>query len=419
MIEKAALEGMKVADFAWVIAGPIVSRELAEHGATVVHVESHKRPDFLRVSGPYKGGVPGIDRSAFFAAYSTNKYGISLDLTKPRGREVARKLVAWADVVTEGMSPGAMAKLGLDYESCRQIKPDIIYFSSCQMGQTGPYSVFGGYGPQGMAYAGLAHLTGWPDRPPLRTGTNTDFISPWYLCPAVIAALDYRRRTGKGLYIDVSQVEAGVTFWGPGLLDYTVNGRIINRMGNRDPYMSPHAAFPCLGDDRWAAIATTNDEEWRALCRAMGDPEWAHEPRFATFLTRKENEDELEHLIAEWSKDYSPHQLIGILQSVGVPSGVVQGYEDLFNDPQLKHRGHFVPLEHRVIGQQHYQMPAYRLSKTPAHLYRAAPCLGQDNEFVYKELLGYSDEEVSQFLLDGVITTEHDMPDVLKPKKPK
>jgi benzylsuccinate CoA-transferase BbsF subunit len=246
-----------------------------------------------------------------------------------------------------------------------------------------------------------------------------DYIAPWYLCSVLVAALNYRRRTGKGLYLDQAQIEAGVTFWGPGILDYTVNGRTVTRMGNRDPNMSPHGAFPCLGQDRWVTIAVATDEEWQALCRAMGDPEWASESRFATLLGRKENEDELEHLIAEWTKDYAPHQVMAILQAAGVPAGAVQTCEDLFNDPQVKHRRHFVPLEHRVIGVHHYNMPAYRLSKTPAELRRAAPCLGQDNEYVYKEILGYSEDEVAQFLLDGVITTERDIPDILKPKKPK
>ena len=420
MTQKEILEGVKVADFSWIGVGPQIARELAEHGATVVRVESHKRPDGLRVSFPFRDGIVGIDRSAFGAAYNTNKYGMSLDLAKPKGREVARRLVAWADIVTDGFTPGSMARLGLDYESCRQIKRDIIYFSTCQLGQKGPYNTFGGYGAMGAAYAGLSHLTGWPDRPPVMLPNGyTNFISPWYLALVVIAALDYRRRTGKGLYLDESQIEAGITFWGPGILDYTENGRIATRMGNRDPNMSPHGAFPCLGDDRWVVIAVATDAEWRALCQAMGDPEWARDPKFATFLGRKENEDELEHLIAEWTKDYAPHQVMATLQGVRVPSGVVQTGEDLFNDPQVKHRQHFRLLQHKEIGLHHYQAPAYRLSKTPAYIWKAAPCLGEDNEFAYKEILGYSDEEVTRFLLEGVITTEHDVPDILKPKKPK
>ena len=424
MTRKRILEEIKVADFSWVGVGPQVARELAEHGATVVRVESHKRPDLLRVQVPYKDGIPGIDRSAFGAAYNSNKYGMSLDLTQPKGREVARRLVAWADLVTEGMTPGSMARLGLDYESCRQIKPDIIYFSTCQMGQTGPYRTYSGYGQMGAAYAGFSHLTGWPDRPPVVIpNAYTDYIAPWYLCSAVLATLDYRRRTGKGLYLDQAQIEAGIALWGPGLLDYTVNGRIPTRTGNRDHHMSPHGAFPCQSfpgkDDRWATIAVASDEEWQALRRLMGDPQWAREPRFANLVGRKENEDELEPLIAEWSKDYAPHQLMAMLQAAGVTAGVVQTCEDLFNDSQLKHRQHFRLLRHKVIGEHHYEAPAYKLSKTPAHIWKAGPCLGEDNEFVYKELLGYSHEEVTQFLLDGVITTEHDVPDILKPKKPK
>ena len=419
MTQKGILEGITVADFAWVLAGPVVGRELAEHGATVVRVESHTRPDVLRVMAPYRDGIPGIDRSGYGTAFNTDKYGMSLDLTKPKGREVARKLVAWADIVTESMTPGSMAKMGLDYEGSRQIKPDIIYLSTCQMGQKGPYNVLGGYGQMGAAYAGFSHLTAWPDRPPVLADAYTDFVAAPFLCSVVVAALNYRRRTGRGSYLDMSQIEAGITFWGPGLLDYIVNGRIPTRMGNRDPYMAPHGAFPCQGNDRWVTIAVATDREWQTLCRAMGGPEWAREPRFATLLGRKENEDELEHLIAEWSKDYSAEEVMMMLQDIGVPAGVIANAQDLFEDAQLRHRGHFVPLEHRVIGIHHYHMPAYRLSKTPAHLRRAAPCLGQDNEFVYKELLGYSEQEVTQFLLDGVITTEHDIPDILKPKKPR
>ena len=420
MTRRGIFRGIKVADFSWVGVGPAATRELAEYGATVVRVESHKRPDLLRVATPFKDGIAGIDRSAYWTAFNTNKYGMSLDLTKLKGREVARKLVAWADIVADGMTPGSMAKLGLDYESCRQIKPDIIYCSTCQMGQKGPYNTLGGYGPIAAAYAGLSQLTGWPDRQPVvLPNAYTDWISPWYLCSFVLAALEYRRRIGKGSHLDQSQIEAGITFWGPGLLDYTVNGRIATRMGDRDPNMCPHGAFPCLGDDEWVAIAVATDEEWQALCRCIGDPEWAREPRFGTFLGRKANEDELEPLIAEWTKDYASHQLMVMLQEAGVAAGVVSTAQSLLEDPQLRHRGHFVPMEHRVIGILNYAMPAYRLSKTPGQLYKAAPCLGQDNEFVYKEILGYSDDEVTQFLLDGVITTEHDIPDILRPKKPK
>jgi len=411
---KQIFEGIRVADFSWVGVGPQVARELAEHGATVVRVESHKRPDALRTAMPFKDFTRGIDRSAFGTAYNANKYGISLDLTKPKGKEVARRLIKWADVVTDGFTPGSMKALDLDYEEARKIKPDIIYYSTCQMGQHGPLSKFGGYGAFGTAYGGYCHLLGWPDRDPLLLFNNySDFIAPWYLTITLIGALLYRRRTGKGMYLDQSQVEAGISFLGPLLLDYFVNGRVACRMGNHDPYMAPHSLYPCLGEDRWVAIAVASEEEWKHLCSVMGNPAWTKDRKFSTFLSRKENEEELDRLVGEWTKDYAPHQLMGLLQDAGVPCGVVQTCEDLFNDPQLKERQHFRFLEHKVIGNHAYNAPAYRLSKTPNHIWKAGPCLGEDNEYVYKEILGYTDDEIADMLVEGVITTEADVPEVL------
>ena len=412
---KQVFEGVKVADFAWLAVGAAISRELAFHGATVVRVECHRWPDTLRVSGPFKDGVTGIDRSAFYAAYNPNKYGISLDLNMPKGQEVARRLVQWADIVTDSMSPGTMAKWGLDYESCKKIKPDIIYYSTCQMGQHGPLSRFKGYGALGVTYSGYAHLNGWPEGDPLPLFNNhSDFISPYYLVAALVAALVRRRRTGKGMYLDQSQVEVGVNFLAPLALDYSVNGRIACRMGNRDPYMAPHGVFPCRGADRWVAIAIASEKEWQDLCSAIGSPDWAADHRFSTMPGRKGNEDELEGLIAEWTLNYTAEQVMHMLQEAGVPAGVVQTAEDLFNDPQLKHREHFRFLEHRVIGEHAYHSPAYRLSKTPCDVKRAAPCLGGDNEYVYREVLGLSDDDIADLLIEGVITTETDMPEVLK-----
>jgi len=417
MKSKQIFEGVKVADFTWVGVGPQVGRELAEHGATVVHVESHRRPCTLRVGAPYKDGIPGIDRSAFGMAFNTQKYGMSLDLTKPKGLEVARKLIMWADLMGEAFTPGTMKRLGLDYESVREFKPDIIYFSTSQQGQGGPWEKFGGYGSFAAAMGGYSHITGWPDRVPLSIFNNyTDFISPWYLTIAVVLALEHRRRTGEGTYIDQGQVEAGVNFIGPALIDYAVNGRTAGRMGNRDPYMAPHSAYPCSGDDRWVDIAVGSDKEWQAFCKAIGEPDWTHEPKFATFQGRKENEDELDCLVAEWTKDYLDREVMLQMQSHGVAAGVAQTSPDLFQDPQLKHRQHFRVLNHTVIGSHAYNAPAYILSKTPNDIHRAAPCLGEHNDFVYKEILGYSDEEVTQFLLDNVITTEHDVPDILRKK---
>ena len=195
------------------------------------------------------------------------------------------------------------------------------------------------------------------------------------------------------------------------------NGRVANRAGNCDPYRVPHGVCPCRGQDRWCTIAVANEAQWHAFCRIIGNPEWTGDPRFSSVIGRKENEDELDRLIGEWTKDFTREQVMVMMQAAGVPSGPVEDCVNLLSDPQLKHRQHFRLLKHSVIGLHHYHAPAYKLSKTPAYIWKAGPCLGEDNEFVYKEILGYSDEEVTQFLLDGVITTEHDIPDILKPSR--
>lgn len=408
---KQVLEGIKVVDFSWAAAGPQVGRELAEHGATVVHVESHRRLCPLRTFAPFKDAKPGVDRSAFHAAYNTNKYSMSLDLTKPKGQEVARRLVGWADIVAESMTPGTVTRLGLDYENCRKINPKVIYLSTSQQGQHGPHRSFKGVGHHINALAGFSACTGWPESDPTMIFTAySDFIAPWYSTIAVIGALLRRRRTGKGMYIEQSQLEAGITFLAPDWLDYIVNRRDVNRRGNRDRYMCPHGVYPCCGSDRWVAIAVADDEQWKCFCGVIGNPEWTRDPKFATVLSRKENEDELDKLIGEWTNGYAPEQVMTMMQDAGISAGVVQTCEDLLNDPQLKHRRHFRVLNHPVIGPHSYHAPAYRLSETPCDLKRAAPCLGQDNEYVYKEILGFSDDEIADLLVEGVITTEYDAP---------
>jgi len=408
---KQIFEGLKVADFAWVGVGPQVGRELAQHGAQVVRVESHRVPDTLRLFPPFRDGEPGVDRSAFGTAFNTNKYSVAMDLTKPRGVELAKQMVAWADLVTESFTPGTMAKFGLDYESCKKIKPDVIYFSTCQMGQQGPLKNFGGYGAFGTTYAGFPNVLGLPGKePPAIFNNYSDFIAPWYLTSMVIAALIRRRKTGKGMYLDQSQVEAGVTFLGPTILDYTVNGRIAGRMGNKDPYMAPHGIYACAGADRWVGVSVTNESEWRAFCNVIGNPDWCRDEKFSTFLTRKANEDELNRLIEEWTRNHPPEEVMTMMQDSGVPCGAVRTAEDLMADPQLKHREHFRLLEHPVIGEHAYNAPAYRLSKTPNHIHKAGPCLGEDIEYVYKEILGLTDDDISDLFVEGVITTEADVP---------
>ena len=405
---KQVFQGIKVADFSWVAAGPQIGRELADHGATVVRVESHRRPDMTRMASPFKDGKSGWNRSAYFAAFNAGKYSVSLNLRTDRGKEVARKLVAWADVLTESMMPGSMADMGLDYESCRKLNPTLIYCSTSQMGQWGPHSGFMGLGFQTNGLLGICHTTGWPDSDPtLPLTPYTDYVAPWYALVAIIGALAWRRQTGKGMYIDQSQYEAGLNVIAPHLLDYSVNGNVIGRMGNRDRYMCPHGIYPCR-EGRFVAIAVKNESQWQCFCEATGNPPWTGDPRFATLLTRKQNEDELDRLIGDWTKDFPAEQVMTMLQEAGVPAGAVQRGQEMLQDPHLKHRRHYRVLNHPEIGPHSYNAPAYRLSKTPCEIQRPAPCLGEHNTYVYKELLGMSDDDIAEMLIDGTMTTDAD-----------
>jgi benzylsuccinate CoA-transferase BbsF subunit len=411
MEKKQVFDGIKVADFTWSIAGPMATRELAEHGATVVRVESHKYPCPMRRAGSMMGRSVSINGSFVFANFNTNKLGISLDLSKPRGQEAARRLVKWADIVGESFGPGVIARFGLDYESVRKIKPDIIYFSTSLQGQYGPHSRYQAWGWQAASLAGFYETVGWPDRLPTGIpGAYTDQIAPYYTVCALVAALDYRRRTGKGMYLDQAQFEVGVTFAEPSLLDYGVNGRILKRRGNRDPYAAPHGSYRCHGDDSWCVIAVATDQDWQAFCEVIGNPPWTKEPSFATLPARKENENELDRLVEEWTVRHSAPDVMRMMQAKGVPAGVVQKNEDLFNDPQLRHRASHERLNHPELGTVLHQKPAYRLSGTPCQLVSTGPYLGEHNEYVCKEILGFSDDEIADMLIEGAITTEADMP---------
>jgi crotonobetainyl-CoA:carnitine CoA-transferase CaiB-like acyl-CoA transferase len=343
-----------------------------------------------------------------FGKYNANKYGVSLDLNLPKGRELAWKFIKWADIVTESFRPGTMTKWGLDYESVKKVRPDIIYFSTSMQGQTGPFATYGGLGPMMTGVSGFGEISGWPDRLPSPPyGAYTDYVCQRFGSTAIIAALDYRQRTGKGVWIEQSQLESCIHFVAPLVLDYQVNGRIATRDGNRLPYAAPHGVFPCQGDDRWVAIAVFNDEQWQALCRVSGNPAWVNHPKFGTLAARKQNEDELEALVAQWTAKHDAPQIETSLQAAGVPASAVAKTSDLFKDPQLAHRKFWVKLEHPEMGKPSFQAQAdFILSKTPREITRPSPCLGEHNAYVYKEFLGMTDDEIADGIVDGSITTE-------------
>jgi benzylsuccinate CoA-transferase BbsF subunit len=394
----SALEGLKVADFSWAAAGPITTRMLADHGATVVRVESLVHLDSVRITGPFRDDVRGINKSGFFADFNSSKLSLSVDMTRPEAFEIAKRLISWADIVIETFTPRVMKKWGISYEQICEWKPDIIMLSSCMQGQTGPNRTYSGFGNQGGAIAGIHYLTGWPDRDPSGPkGAYTDAIAPRYLITALLAAVEYRRRTGRGQYIDLAQVEAATTgFLATELLDYSVNGRVAERRANRSPYSAPHGVFPCEGSDRWVTIVVEDEDQWRRLCAAMGDPTWTHDESFSTMNDRLANVEALEAAISDWTAPNDAVCLVEHLQAFGVPSGVVQNSADLFADPQLEHREHFRELDHVEMGKTRYNGPSHLLSETPAVLRWAAPLLGEHTNEVLA-MLGFSEDEVQKF----------------------
>ena len=407
-LPESVFEGIRVADFAWVGVGPLVSKYLADHGAEVIRIESGVRPEPLRRAPPFVNDQPGLDNSGYYADFNSSKLCCSLNMQHPKGVELAKRLIAECDIVTESFTPKAMRAWGLTYEDLRQIRPDIIMISMPMYGSTGPWSMWQGYGHVLQAAAGISHLTHYPGEEPIGTGVAyTDFLVPHFAAAALIAALDHRQRTGEGQNIDFGQLEAALHATETMLLDYSVNGREQQALGARHLKHAPHGTYQCAprGDDndRWIAIACTSDDEWRALAETAGHPEWVQDARFRTRLDRLSRQDELDAAIGAWTREQPAEALMAALQEAGVPAGVVQTPEDLRNDPQLAHRGHFWMLDHPAMGRRAYDGPSFRLSATPANLHKAAPLLGEDNEYVWKEIAHLTDDQYVELLIDGAL----------------
>ncbi|MDY7034201.1 MAG: CoA transferase [Thermodesulfobacteriota bacterium] len=401
---KGAFEGIKVADFTWAGVGPLIVKYLADNGATAVRLESMKRPDWVRISGPYKDGKPGIDRSCYWAYLNPNRLSMALNLAHPKGREIAKQFISWADVVAENYTVGTMEKWGLGYEEVKKIKPDIIMLRTSNQGQTGPHATHPGFGIQLVGLVGFPQITGWPDREPSPMPVAyTDLIAPRFGAAALIAALDYREKTGKGQLLDLSQLEAALNFMTPVVLDYVVNGRESMRAGNQCPSAAPHGVYRCKGDDRWCAIAIFTDKEWKAFCTVLENPPWTQARQFSTFLSRKANEEELDKLIEEWTVNFTPEEVMERMQQKGVAAGVVKNAADIYQDPQLKMRNYLWELNHREMGPVTHMGQAFVLSRTPAEGRKAAPCLGEHTEYVCREILGMSDEEFVALYNEGVL----------------
>ena len=399
---KKPFDGVKILEFGTVAAGPLISTNLSFYGAEVIHVEAQRRPDTCRYFPPAIKDKPGW--GYVFASVNTNKYGITLDITTQQGRELAKKIVAeWADVVIENFTPGVIIRNGLGYEELRKVKADIIMLSSCNLGQTGPHATHPGMGSHLHHLAGFSHLTGWPDRAPVMLfGPYIDYIAVALATCSLLAALDFRRHTGKGQYIDIAQLETGLQFMVPVLLEYGINGREMTRVANQCHYAAPHNAYPCLGKDRWCIIAVYADDEWERLCQVMDQPELSERPEFATLSARKQHESELDTVIAEWTASLSAEDVMERLQKAGVEAGVVKGKE-LFGDPYYVDSV-YRELEHPKAGRYLTRVLPFTLSKAPQQTKKPFPAdLGEDNHHFYTEILGLKEEEYQNLIKDGVI----------------
>jgi crotonobetainyl-CoA:carnitine CoA-transferase CaiB-like acyl-CoA transferase len=401
--QRGAWEGAKIVEFGSGAAGPIATRYFAEHGATVVKIESRSRPDFLRVYALGPQNPHGLEGSALFNALNVGKRSITLNLKHKDGVALAKRLMFWADGVLENFAPKAMKGFGLDYATLSAEKPDLVMVSSCLNGQTGPHKDYPGFGGQGSALSGMNFLTGWPDREPVGPyGTITDSLSPRFGATALAAGILYRRRTGKGVHLDVSQVESALFSLSAWLLDYTVNGHVEMRMGNRSLRAAPHGAFPCQGDDRWVAIACWSDAEWARFAELLG----VRDASLASSAARLSRVDEVEALVSKWTRERTREAVCGALQAAGIEAVPVQDFGDLHADPQLAHRGHWVELPHPVLGKALYERNGFRLSDAASGYPSATPVLGQHNDSVLRDLLGLSAAECERLVAAAAVETE-------------
>jgi crotonobetainyl-CoA:carnitine CoA-transferase CaiB-like acyl-CoA transferase len=374
---RGPLSGVRVADFCWMGVGSVATRLLADFGAEVIKIEDWTRVDMPRRLPLYKGEVrsygeevPDADpnKGGLFNNYSRNKLGVTINLRTDRGRRLAEQLIGVSSVVTENFAPGVMERWGFTYDRLCEIVPDVIFARMSGFGHSGPHESYRSYGPVVQAASGLSYIAGLPGREPSGWGLSyMDNMAAYYNSAAILMALWNRMRTGVGTEIDTAAVEVGVGLLGPVILDVTVNGHTTRRpdypTGNRleHPDAAPHGVYPCLGDDRWVAVAVFDDEEWRRLVKALGSPAWADDDRFSNQERRFAHQDELDAHLSAWTTDKDPHWVMGYLQAAGVRAGAVQNPRDLNEvDPQLAHRGTFFEMDHPVIGPARFE--GYRRS---------------------------------------------------------
>ena len=387
------LEGVKVLDFMWAMAGPAASRVLADYGAEIVRVESSNKLDAVRSISPFPADVADPDKSGIYHNMNAGKRGLTLDMAKPGAVDVIWDLIDWADVVLESFSPKAMTAWDLDYQQIQKRRPDIIMASSCLMGQTGPLAMLAGFGTMAAAISGFFYPVGWTDRAP--TGpysAYTDYTSPRWLVASVMGALEHKRRTGQGQYIDLSQAEAALHLMAPALLEYSVNGNIWERAGNRDIVFAPQGGYPTSGNDNWIAISCKDDDQWQSLAQEMNSGDLAD----LTADERHAQHDELDSVISAWTVEQEGIELMERLQTLGVAAHIVQNSPELVADEQMTHRGCFVEVAHASHEPFFVDGTRFHMSRTPAQVTHAGPIFGEHTFEILMECAGYDPDQIAE-----------------------
>ena len=398
-----AFAGIKIADFSWVGVGPMIAKAFADHGATVVRIESETRLDFVRTLVPFKDNQTGVNRSHWVNNMNTSKYGAALNMATQDGRRLAGEVVEWADVVIESFTPGTMKRLGLDYETLSKDRPELIMLSACLYGQTGPWASFAGYGPHGAAMSGLHGITGWPDRAPCGpVGPYSDVIAPHFGVGALAGAILERRKSGPGQHVDVSQVETAIRFIEPLVLDQTVNGRTAGQAGHSSLSACPNGVYPTAGTERYLALSVEDATQWQSLRRIAPLDDFA-DSKFDELAERQRVASAINERIAAWTSGIDRRELESMLIEAGVPASVAQRPTELLADPHLAARGFFVTLNQSDVGPIPYDGFVTRFSAKKEMLHKPAPSLGEDTEWVLSELLGYSVDEIAQFAGTGAL----------------
>jgi benzylsuccinate CoA-transferase BbsF subunit len=396
------LSGYRVVDFSWVWAGPLLGELLADMGAEVIKVETNKRLDSARLT-PGRSTV-GPETDFVFHSMNRNKMGITVDMTDPRGAKLIRELISISDVALDNFSPMGLKKLNLEYAELSQANPQLVMISLPAAGQHGPLSNIVTYAPSLGALCGYSSIIGYPGERVLGEQTPyLDVTSSIHGAFAVLSALYYRERTGKGQYIDMAQIEVGASVIGEAFMEYFMNGRVLGTMGNRSPTMAPHNNYPCLGEDRWVSIAVDTEEEWRSFCAALGNPPWVKQKRFSDKFNRQRNLEELDRLVSAWTINLSNYEVMDILQKAGVAATPCLDLMERFSDPHYAERGTHLQVEHPATGIDIIAGIPFKLSGTPGEVRRPAPMLGQHNNYVFRELLGRTESEIAQLVEEKVI----------------